>query len=124
MGIDESRTDQYFDDHKNDALVGRIGTVADTSAAIVYLASESFVNGCSLVVDGGICCVGLPGVLMILTTDFYWTDIIFIHISEKFDWIKSKKTPKIQNRMLEWNLTEKYLPFRKLKSLTFTTWFR
>lgn len=60
IGINESGADQFFDAHKNDALVDRIGTVADTSAAIVYLASESFVTGISLVVDGGINCIGIP----------------------------------------------------------------
>lgn len=60
MGIDESIADQYFEAHKNDNLVGRVGTVDDISAAIAYLASEPFVSGVTLVVDGGLCCVGAP----------------------------------------------------------------
>lgn len=48
---------------KHDTLVDRVGNVDDTSAAITYLASESFVNGTSLVIDGGMCCIGLPGML-------------------------------------------------------------
>lgn len=41
---------------KKHTLVGRIGHVTDISSAIAYLASESFVNGTSLVVDGGYLC--------------------------------------------------------------------
>lgn len=59
MGIND--IDQYFDAHKNHALVGRVGTVADVSAAIVYLASESYLNGISIAVDGGMNCIGIPG---------------------------------------------------------------
>lgn len=65
MGINDSNADQFFNAHKCHALVGRIGTTVDTSAAIAYLASESFVNGTSLIVDGGMCCVGLHGMLLI-----------------------------------------------------------
>lgn len=35
-------------------LVGRVGETTDTSAAIEYLASESFINGVCLPVDGGL----------------------------------------------------------------------
>lgn len=58
IGVNESNADQFFEAHKNDGLVGRVGTVDDISAAIAYLASESFVNGITLVVDGGFSCVG------------------------------------------------------------------
>lgn len=34
-------------------LVGRVGETTDTSAAIEYLASEPFINGVCLPVDGG-----------------------------------------------------------------------
>lgn len=61
IGVDEANIDQYFDEHKNDALVGRTGTAADISAAIVYLATESFVTGVTLAVDGGISLIGIPG---------------------------------------------------------------
>lgn len=61
IGIAESNIDQYFDEHKNDTLVGRTGTPADISAAIVYLATESFVTGVTLPVDGGMSCIGIPG---------------------------------------------------------------
>lgn len=57
IGINDP--EQYFEARKNDGLVGRVGTVDDISAGIVYLASESFVTGTSLVVDGGWNCVGL-----------------------------------------------------------------
>lgn len=56
IGLDESKCEQYFEDHAKDYLVGRIGEVSDTSSAIAYLASESFVNGISLVIDGGFMC--------------------------------------------------------------------
>lgn len=53
-----SDTNAFFDAIKNQYLVGRIGEVSDTSAAIEYLASQSFVNGILLPVDGGITCSG------------------------------------------------------------------
>lgn len=56
-----SNADQFFEDHKDDSLVGRVGEVADTSAAIAYLASESFVNGTEITVDGGLVCAGTRG---------------------------------------------------------------
>lgn len=56
VGINKSNEDQFYEDHKNDGLVGRVGEVADTSKAIAYLASESFVNGTLLTVDGGFIC--------------------------------------------------------------------
>lgn len=50
--------DQYFEQSKDGYLVGRIGEVSDTSAAIEYLATQSFVNGILLPIDGGITCSG------------------------------------------------------------------
>lgn len=47
LGINDSNADQFYEMHKNDGLVGRVGTVADTSAAIAYLANASFTNGTS-----------------------------------------------------------------------------
>lgn len=56
--VNDSNRDTFFDDHKGDYLVGRVGEVSDTSAAIAYLASESFINGILLPVDGGLICSG------------------------------------------------------------------
>lgn len=56
VGIND--TNAFFDTVKKQYLVGRIGEVSDTSAAIEYLASQSFVNGILLPVDGGITCSG------------------------------------------------------------------
>lgn len=47
--------DAFIDMHKSQYLVGRVGEVSDTSAAIAYVASESFINGVTLPVDGGFC---------------------------------------------------------------------
>lgn len=62
MGLDESNIDQYFEAHKKDTFVGKCGTAADISAAIVYLASESFVNGITMAVDGGMSCISISGI--------------------------------------------------------------
>ncbi|XP_031638573.1 uncharacterized protein LOC116350781 [Contarinia nasturtii] len=59
IGINESNEAQFYEERKNDYLVGRVGEVSDTSSAIAYLASESFVNGILLPVDGGIMASGL-----------------------------------------------------------------
>lgn len=71
--------DQFFDLMKNSSLAGRVGTVTDTNAAIAYLASESFVNGTSLVVDGGMCCVGISSmeffVVIVVVVDDFMTEI-------------------------------------------------
>lgn len=56
VGITEPNA--FFETLKEQYLVGRIGEVSDTSAAIEYLASQSFVNGILLPVDGGITCSG------------------------------------------------------------------
>lgn len=45
--------DEFIEQCKGHYLVGRIGEVSDTSAAIAYLANESFINGVLLPVDGG-----------------------------------------------------------------------
>lgn len=58
MGIDDINAEKFYDEHRN--LVGRVGNADDMSAAIVYLASESFITGVTMVVDGGLCCIGLP----------------------------------------------------------------
>lgn len=57
---ENNSAESFFELHKNDALVRRVGDVSDVSAGILYLASASFVTGISLVVDGGMMCVGLP----------------------------------------------------------------
>lgn len=46
----------FYKEHNSDYLVGRVGEVSDTTSAIVYLASESFVNGILLPIDGGYSC--------------------------------------------------------------------
>lgn len=56
VGIEESEA--FFDKIKEQYLVGRVGETSDTSAAIEYLASQSFINGILLPVDGGITCSG------------------------------------------------------------------
>lgn len=45
--------DEFIEMQKSLYLVGRIGEVSDTSSAIAYLASESFINGITLLLDGG-----------------------------------------------------------------------
>lgn len=40
-------------------LLGRVGEVKDTSSAIAYLASASFINGQLLPVDEGLMCSGI-----------------------------------------------------------------
>lgn len=59
LGVNESNQEQFFEERKADYLVGRIGEVSDTSAAIAYLASESFINGILLPVDGGLMASGI-----------------------------------------------------------------
>lgn len=59
IGINKTNEDQFYEARKLDYLVGRVGEVSDTSSAIAYLASESFLNGILLPVDGGIMCWGL-----------------------------------------------------------------
>lgn len=54
--VTELNAKQFFNEHNDDYLVGRVGEVSDTNAAIAYLASESFINGISLPVDGGLLC--------------------------------------------------------------------
>lgn len=56
VGIEESET--FFEKMKKQYLVGRVGETSDTSAAIEYLASQSFINGILLPVDGGLTCSG------------------------------------------------------------------
>lgn len=51
--------DEYYEKIKNSYLVGRVGEVSDTSAAIEFLATQSFINGILLSVDGGITCSGI-----------------------------------------------------------------
>lgn len=58
LGVDESNAEHFFEERKREYLVGRIGEVSDTSAAIAYLANESFINGILLPVDGGFICSG------------------------------------------------------------------
>lgn len=58
LGVDETNAEHFFEERKREYLVGRCGEVADASAAIAYLASESFVNGVLLPIDGGFICSG------------------------------------------------------------------
>lgn len=54
VGIDPSSGS--FEERAKMSLVPRVGEVTDVSSAIAYLASESFVNGILLSVDGGQLC--------------------------------------------------------------------
>lgn len=56
VGVNDSVSDAFFDEMSNKMLVGRVGEVSDISSAIAYLASESFINGTLLSVDGGLLC--------------------------------------------------------------------
>lgn len=58
VGVTPENADQFFEKCKEQYLVGRVGEVSDTSAAIEYLASQSFINGILLPVDGGLTCTG------------------------------------------------------------------
>lgn len=58
VGLTDANADQFWEKAKENYLVGRVGEVADTSAAIEYLASQSFINGILLPVDGGLSCSG------------------------------------------------------------------
>lgn len=60
VGVTESSPEwnSFLEKMKEQYLVGRVGLTADTNAAIEYLASQSFVNGILLPVDGGITCSG------------------------------------------------------------------
>lgn len=56
IGVTAENEDAFYNQNKSEMLVGRIGEVQDTSNAIAYLASETFVNGINLTVDGGYLC--------------------------------------------------------------------
>lgn len=70
LGVNDSNQDKFFEEHKSDYLVGRIGEVSDTSAAIAYLASETFINGVLLPVDGGLLTSGINGKHILQITIF------------------------------------------------------
>lgn len=56
IGLTSEITEQMFEEYKTKYPVGRIGEVADTSAAIAFLADSkqsSFLTGILLPVDGG-----------------------------------------------------------------------
>lgn len=53
------KPDEYYEKAKDSYLVGRVGEVSDTSAAIEFLATQSFINGILLSVDGGLSCSGV-----------------------------------------------------------------
>lgn len=55
IGID---ADSFCEEDKKNYLVHRVGEVSDTSAAIAYLATETFIDGILLPVDGGSLCKG------------------------------------------------------------------
>lgn len=61
VGVTQENADQFFEKCAEQYLVGKVGEVSDTSAAIEYLASQSFINGILLPVDGGITCTGAGG---------------------------------------------------------------
>lgn len=61
LGVNETNEQQFYEQCKDDHLVGRVGEVSDTSAAIAYVASQSFINGILFPVDGGLLCAGLRG---------------------------------------------------------------
>lgn len=56
-GIPEEKIPDHYEANLKMYPIGRVGEVADTSAAIAYLASDeaSFITGVSLRVDGGKC---------------------------------------------------------------------
>lgn len=64
IGINESNEDAYFESIKHFYLVRRGGEVQDTSSAIAFLASNTFVNGINLPIDGGIMCTNAMNVIM------------------------------------------------------------
>ncbi|XP_055312464.1 3-oxoacyl-[acyl-carrier-protein] reductase FabG-like [Sitodiplosis mosellana] len=59
IGINESNENQFYEDRKHEFLVDRVGEVSDTSSAIAYLASETFLTGVLLPIDGGLMCSGI-----------------------------------------------------------------
>lgn len=59
FGVNESEHEQFLEERKSDYLVRRIGEVSDTSAAIAFLASETFLTGILLPVDGGALTLGI-----------------------------------------------------------------
>ncbi|XP_055312056.1 uncharacterized oxidoreductase TM_0325-like [Sitodiplosis mosellana] len=59
IGINESNENQFYEDRKHEFLVDRVGEVSDTSSAIAYLASETFLTGVLLPIDGGLTCAGI-----------------------------------------------------------------
>lgn len=61
LGVNETNQEAFFDSNKKEYLVGRVGETTDTAAAIEYLASQTFVNGICLPVDGGLMCSGISG---------------------------------------------------------------
>lgn len=61
LGVNETNFDQFDENYMKKCLVGRYGEVSDISEAAVYLASQSFVNGSLLVVDGGVICGASKG---------------------------------------------------------------
>lgn len=50
IGVD---ADKFCEEDKKNFLVGRVGEVSDTSSAIAFLASEPFIDGILLPVEGG-----------------------------------------------------------------------
>lgn len=55
IGLDDAMLQDFIEQEKETYPVGRVGIVADTSNAILFVANEksSFINGALLVVDGG-----------------------------------------------------------------------
>lgn len=56
LGLTESNEKEYFDDLTQEHLVDRIGETWDIANGMEYLASQTFVNGTQLSVDGGWMC--------------------------------------------------------------------
>lgn len=55
LGLDDASVKAHLEKERKSYPVGRVGVTADTTNAILFLASEksSFINGVNLVVDGG-----------------------------------------------------------------------
>lgn len=56
LGLTESNEKEYFDSLMQEQLVDRIGETWDIANGMEYLASQTFVNGTQLSVDGGWVC--------------------------------------------------------------------
>lgn len=85
LGVDASNAEHFFEERKREYLVGRVGEVSDTSAAIAYLANESFINGILLPIDGGFICSG-GGCMYTQMNDFsnFFPSILTLSLFQHF----------------------------------------